>query len=149
LAVSFLGAHARKSPGPIQSAARSIGHLRPRRFCHDRAAAICGRYMGVSERHTWAVPEFALHFRNSCQDDHGLPGLIFRSCSDLIAGQIDGHAVAVIGRCKMQRYPVNDDPSIPNAEKTAEIDYGSPYLSPLIDQHIDNPAVTDLFAEHP
>jgi hypothetical protein len=84
--------------------------------------------------------EVGLHFRNSCQHDHGFAGLIFRSRSDLIAGEIEGDAVALIGGKKMQRRPVDDDPSIPHAKKTAEIDHGGPYLPGLIDQHIDDPA---------
>src|SRR5262249_15067685 len=96
-----------------------------------------------------------LHFRNGCQNDHRLAGLIFGSRSDLIAGQIESNAVALIGGCKMQRYPANDDPSIPHAEKTTEIDHGGAYLPPLIDQDVDDPAqvfpgaAADLFAEHP
>src|SRR6266516_7238345 len=67
--------------------------------------------------------EVGLHFRNSCQHDHGFAGLIFRSRSDLIAGD----AVALIGGRKMQRRPVDDDPSVPHAKKTAEIDHRGPY----------------------
>src|SRR6266496_2331702 len=62
--------------------------------------------------------EVGLHFRNSCQHDHGFAGLIFRSRSDLIAGEIEGDAVALIGGRKMQRRPVDDDLSIPHAKKT-------------------------------
>src|SRR5215472_1506848 len=140
LAITFPGARARKSPSQCRApcevsdtCARVVSAAIAPRPC---AAVI----WASSERQTSAALEFALHFWNSCQHDHRLPGPIFRSCSDLIADQIDGHAVAVIGRCKMQLYPVNDDSSIPHPEKTAEIDHGGSYLPPLINQDIDNPA---------
>jgi hypothetical protein len=79
----------------------------------------------------------ALHSWSSCQHDHWLAGLIFRSRSDLIAGQIEGEAVALIGECKMQRLPSQQRPSGPHAEKNAEIDHGGPYLPPVIDQDVD------------
>ncbi len=60
-------------------------------------------------------------------------GLIFKNRSDLIAGQVEGDAIALIGGRKMQRHPVDDDPSVPHAEKAAEIDDGGPYLPALID----------------
>ena len=103
----------------------------------------------------WGHAGDGLHFWNGCQHDHRPANLILRSRSDLIAGQIEGDAVALIGGCKMQRYPANDDPSIPYAEKTAEIDHGGAYLPALIDQDVDYPAqvlpgaAADLFAEHP
>src|SRR6266568_258408 len=59
-----------------------------------------------------------------------------------------------MGRSKMQRLPVDHDPSGAHAEKTAEIDHGSQYLSALIDQDIDDASqvllgtAADLLAEH-
>src|SRR6266480_3651896 len=47
--------------------------------------------------HLGGMLEVGLHFRNSCQHDHGLASLIFRSRSDLIAGQIEGDAISLIG----------------------------------------------------
>src|SRR6266699_401212 len=104
--------------------------------------------------HLGGMLEVGLHFRNSCQHDHGLASLIFRSRSDLIAGQIEGDAISLIGGRKMQRLPVDHDPSGAHAEKTAEIDHGSQYLSALIDQDIDDASqvllgtAADLLAEH-
>src|SRR6266487_5221010 len=104
--------------------------------------------------HLGGMLEVGLHFRNSCQHDHGLASLIFRSRSDLIAGQIEGDAISLIGGRKMQRLPVDHDPSGAHAEKTAEIDHGSQYLSALIDQDIDDASqvllgtTADLLAEH-
>src|SRR6266567_7414365 len=104
--------------------------------------------------HLGGMLEVGLHFRNSCQHDHGLASLIFRSRSDLIAGQIECDAISLIGGRKMQRLPVDHDPSGAHAEKTAEIDHGSQYLSALIDQAIDDASqvllgtAADLLAEH-